>query len=357
MIERPFPASPRVAGHLALLWLLLGAACASLPIPGKQLAPEQIFQRSAPSIVRLQVRRPEGGAIGSGFVIAPSWIATNLHVIDGADEAWVQSREGLRFSVRRVIAMDEVRDLAIIEIIAPSLPALRLADSDSLSEGERVYAIGNPFGLDYTITEGLFSGRRRISDAPPIDVLQVSVSLSPGSSGGPLLNGRGEVVGVAARTIAGQPLGIGVPSNALRELRDRPVEAGVSFAEFRASRGRARPRPGERVRNIPDHPVAYMAGCKADDLKTIEEGVQGAITKGAPMYNRGDPETCFRIYEGAALRLVRDLPQDCKGGRSALEDGVKRASDIESYDDKAWAMRDAFDGLLDVIDRRKEEER
>src|SRR5262245_48689801 len=140
MLQSPLAGSRRVAGCLALVWLLLGAACASLPIPGMQLAPEQIFERSAPSIVRIQVRRPEGGAIGSGFVVAPGQIATNLHVIDGADEAWVQSRDGLRFSVRRVVAMDEVRDLAIVEIFAPKLPPLRLADSDALSEGERVYA-------------------------------------------------------------------------------------------------------------------------------------------------------------------------------------------------------------------------
>jgi hypothetical protein len=314
------------------------------------LAPEQIFERSAPSIVRIQVRRPEGGAVGSGFVVAPGQIATNLHVIDGADDAWIQSRDGMRFIVRRVLAMDEVRDLAILEIFAPDLPPLRLADSDTLTEGERIYAIGNPFGLDYTITEGLFSGRRRVSDEPLFDVLQVSVSLSPGSSGGPLINGRGEVIGVAARTISGQPLGIGVPSNALRELRDRPVQAGVSFAEFRAARGRARPRPGERVRNVPDHPLSFIAGCTPADLGDILGQLQAAIRKGVPIYNSGDPETCFRIYEGAALRLVRDLPVACAGGRSALEDGVKRASTIDSYDDKAWAMRDAIDGLLNVIE-------
>ena len=333
--------------------MLLGSACAGLP--GMPLAPEQIFERSAPSIVRVQVRRAEGAGVGTGFVVAPGHIATNLHVIDGADEAFIQNREGMRYIVRRVVAMDERRDLAIVEIFAPDLPVLPLGDSDALTEGERVYAIGNPYGLDYTITEGLFSGRRRVFDAP-IDVLQVSVSLSPGSSGGPLLNRRGEVVGVATRTIANQPLGIGVPSNALRALRDRPVEAGQSFAEFRAER-RARPRLGERVRNIPDHPVSFIAGCKSDDLASIAAEVQGAINKGAPIYNRGDPETCFRLYEGAALRLVRDLPTACKGGRSALEDGIQRAAGIESFDDKAWAMRDAFDGLLDVIDRRAEEER
>jgi serine protease Do len=352
MIDRVPPGSRRAAGGLALLWFVLGSACAGLP--GMPLGPEQIFERSAPSIVRLQVRRPDGDAVGSGFVIAPGQIATNLHVIDGAQEAYIQSRDGLRYTVRRVLAMDDVLDLAILEIAAPDLRPLRLADSDALTEGERIYAIGNPFGLDYTITEGLFSGRRRIRDTPPVDVLQVSVSLSPGSSGGPLINARGEVIGVASRTIPNQPLGIGVPSNALRALRDRRVEAGVSFSEFRASRGVARPRPGQRVRNVPDHAVAFIAGCKPADLAIIASEVQRAIGKGAPAYNEGDPETCFRIYEGAALRLVRDLPAECAGGRSALQDGMDRASTIDNFDDKAWAMRDAFDGLLDVIDRRQD---
>jgi serine protease Do len=351
MVET-LPSLRRPARCLAFLAALGAAACAGLP--GMTLAPEQIFERSAPSIVRVQVRRAVGGdALGSGFVIAPGQIATNLHVIDGADEISIQSKDGLLFTVRRVLAIDEDRDLAILEIFAPNLRPLRLADSNALTQGERVYAIGSPYGFDYTITDGLFSGQRRVSNTPPIDVLQVSVSLSPGSSGGPLINGRGEVIGVATRTIPGQPLGIGVPSNVLRDLRDKGIQAGVSFAEFRAARGSS-PR---RVRLIPDHAVAFIAGCQREDLRTILMQVQDAIDNGVPLYNGGDPEACFRVYEGTALRLVRELPEACKGGRTALEDGIKRASTIESYDDKAWAMRDAFDGLLDVIARKVREDR
>jgi serine protease Do len=335
---------------LALIWTVLASACAGLP--GAKLAPEQIFQRSAPSIVRIQTRRPEGGAVGTGFVVSRGQIATNLHVIDGAEDAWVQSRDGMRFAIRNVVAFDESRDLAIVEVFAPDLTALTLADSDTLDEGERIYAIGNPFGLDYTITEGLFSGRRRLPDSPPVEVLQVSVALAPGSSGGPLLNSRGEVVGVATRTLqGGQALGLGVPSNALRELRDRPLSAGLTFEEFRASRGQS-PPVGGHVRDIPKHDLSLIASCSDDDLAMIVRALQGAIQKGAPIYNRGDQETCYRIYEGAALRLVRELPATCAGGRTALDAGLTRAADIESFDDKAWAMRDAFDGMLDVIERR-----
>jgi len=342
-----------------LLTVLPGLAGCSM-LPGRALTPQKIFERTAPSVVRIDSVMTEGDAIGTGFVVSDRLIATNLHVIDGASKVSIQFPNGTRALVRRVVAFDEGQDLAILETAARGLRPLTLADSDGLAEGERIYAIGNPLGLDYTITDGLFSGRRRITEDEPVDLLQVSVLLSPGSSGGPLLNERGQVVGVATRTFAQQRYGLGIPSNSVSQLVELSGE-GLAFDQF-AERRRGAKRPpasaagSARRREIPVHPIELISSCSEDDIRIVAVSILEAIDRGAPAYNAGSPEDCYRIYEGAALRIVRDLGERCGGSRDALEYGLDRARGLESFDDKAWALRDSFDGLLDVVRRRIEGE-
>jgi len=344
----------RVTPALSLVTLLCVGAASACALPGRALTPQRIFERTAPSVVRIDSQMPDGAAVGTGFAVGDTQIATNLHVIDGAERVIVQFQDGSRAVVQRVVAFDEGKDLAIVETTARGLAPLPFGDSDALAKGERIYAIGSPLGLDYTITDGLFSGRRRLSDEDTIDLLQVSVPLSPGSSGGPLLNDRGQVIGVATRTFVRQAYGLGVPSNALRTLT-ASADQGASFREFAAERGRRRAlleaQGSPRSRQIPSHPLELVAACPEADLRTLALEIVGAISRGAPAYNAGSPEDCYRIYEGAALRLTRDLAASCPGGSGALAKGLDQAGTLASFDDKAWAMRDAFDGLLDVIRR------
>ena len=113
------------------------------------------------------------------------------------------------------------------------------------------------------------------------------------------------------------------------------------------------PRPNI-VRNVPEHPISYLDGCSDENIREAAEQIAGAIEKGAPIYTADDHESCFRIYEGTALRLENELPSACKGVREALGRGLLRAQTLDSYTEKAWAMRDAFDGLLAVIVQRIE---
>ncbi len=334
-------------GYSVLAIALAGLACSGL-LQRSPPSPRQIFERAVPSVVRVDV--DEGS--GAGFVIdAAGLIVTNLHVIDGTRSAQVRFRDGRTLPVARVRAVDERADLALIEVAASDLPVLPLADSDGIAVGERIYAIGNPLGFDYSMSDGIIGGLRELEGVP---ALQVSVPLSRGSSGGPILSERGEVVGVTRGIVpGGGALGIATPVNSVKALREaadgRPAQPFEEFASARAART---PRGGGRQREVPNHPVALLEGCSEQDLRRSVERVVLAIEEGAPIYNEGDPEGCYRVYARAARDLTTGLSTSCSGGRQALEEGLARADRQAEFDDKAWALRDAFDGLLDVIERR-----
>ena len=105
------------------------------------------------------------------------------------------------------------------------------------------------------------------------------------------------------------------------------------------------------TRNIPRHELSLLAGCSDTSLRTIAARIEAAISVGAPAYNEGNHEGCYRAYAAAAVAIDHEL-KDCAQPRDALLAGVRKADKLVSFDDKAWAMRDAFDGVLDVIARR-----
>ncbi len=325
------------------------------------MQPAMIFQRSKPAIVRIETRTPQGEGIGTGFILGEEGrIATNLHVIGGADEVDVVLYNGVRLPVQTVAAIDPVRDLAIVTVnpIGP-LPTLAIGNSDSVHAGDPVVAIGNPLGvLDYTVSDGLISSIRPVNDE--LVLLQISAPISKGSSGGPLFNSRGEVIGIATFIAdSGQNLNFGIPSKYLSELIGR--DDGFTIRELNdelqrllAARLSERAQPNSRsggiARQIPDHDLSLLDGCKDDSIAEAVESIANAIGSGAPVYNQGNHEACYRIYEGTAMRLEREL--ECPGMREALGRGLLRASTIDDYTGKAWAMRDTFDGLLRVIEKR-----
>jgi hypothetical protein len=108
------------------------------------------------------------------------------------------------------------------------------------------------------------------------------------------------------------------------------------------------------MREGPSHApsLSILDGCTPSDLQTIGEGIDGAISIGAPLYNAGNFAGCYHLYEGTAADLERRLPSTCAGPSRALEAGRTRAASLSEPSDQAWAMRDAFDGLVDVLERR-----
>jgi S1-C subfamily serine protease len=164
---------------------------------------------------------------GSGFILDKAGhVLTNFHVVDGANRGIEVMLSNKRRYQARVVGTDKVHDLALLQIDAPNLQPVTLADSSGLAVGQKVYAIGNPFGLSGTMTTGIISSIRSIrnSDGAPIeDAIQTDAAINPGNSGGPLLNSQGEVIGIntmIASNGADQSSGIGfaIPINTAKAV-------------------------------------------------------------------------------------------------------------------------------------------
>ena len=301
---------------------------------GVSLTPAQIAQAASPSVVI--IRTPLG--LGSGFIATSDGkIVTNFHVIQGAQSAVIVTSDKVEHTDVRVVAVDTLRDLAVLKIDGKNFRPLALADSDLAKPGEHVVAIGNPLGLGDTISDGLVSGIRAL---PSATMLQISAPISPGSSGGPVLNDRGQVIGVSTFVLTGgQNLNFASPINAVKALLIG--DKTLPLAAY---------GPAPRRASIPNHPLSMLNACPAPQLRTVVRTISQAIDVGAPLYNQGNYEACYRVYEGAALASQRSATQ-CPGPTKALADGVSEAEKLTSWSDKAWVMRDAFDGVLALAEK------
>ena len=231
-------------------------------------------------------QRPEPGgrqqSNGSGFIVSKhGYILTNYHVVAGADEIRVHLLDGREFPAE-VVKSDERSDLAVLKIPARTdLPLISLGNSNRLEVGDWVVAIGNPFGLDQTVTAGVISGTGRsdLGLTSRESFIQTDAMISFGNSGGPLLNLNGEVIGINTAVVAsGHGIGFAVPVSAaqrvagslLADLYSTPVWLGImvhnSTPREEQDAGRT---PGERgvwVDSVVPESPAELAGIKAGDL-------------------------------------------------------------------------------------------
>jgi len=188
----------------------------------------EFFGDRVPSEAPSRVER----GVGSGFIVDESGlILTNAHVIDGADRVTVTLRDGRTFD-GTVLGEDRVTDVAVVQIDASDLPTVSLGDSDQLQPGEWAIAIGNPLGLDNTVTAGIISATGRSSAQVGVpdqraSYIQTDAAINPGNSGGPLLNERGQVIGIntAIRANA-QGLGFAIPINTAKRIADELIANG-----------------------------------------------------------------------------------------------------------------------------------
>jgi S1-C subfamily serine protease len=258
-----------------------------------------VYRKALPSVVNITSTAvaydffnrpvPQQGQ-GSGFIIdKQGHILTNNHVIDNAQRVEVTLSDKHKYKAT-VVGVDKQHDLALLLINAPNLVPATLAESTGLVVGQRVYAIGNPFGLSGTMTRGIISAIRSIGvqgGAPIEDAIQTDAAVNPGNSGGPLLNSRGEVIGVTtliASAGADQSAGIGfaIPINTARAVLD-------DFARY----GRVR-RPTLDIETLPIGPdIAEQIGLPADYGILIERTLPGGAAEKAGLHGGNQ-----RLYQG-----------------------------------------------------------
>ena len=169
---------------------------------------------------------------GSGFIVESDGVIwTNAHVVEGADTVTVTLRDGREFS-GEVVGEDPLTDVAVIKVEAQDLPTVTLGNSQELRPGEWAIAIGNPLGLDNTVTAGIVSATGRTSTQirvpdKRVQFIQTDAAINPGNSGGPLLNERGEVIGINTAIIGGaQGLGFAIPINSAQRLAQELIQKG-----------------------------------------------------------------------------------------------------------------------------------
>ncbi len=199
-----------------LCWVLLMSFGAS----SAHAQTAQEIAKSAFSSTVLLVMEDTNGqplSLGSGFFVRDGEIATNLHVVEGAARGYAKLvGQKTKYNIEGVAAVDAERDLVILKVLVAGSPALPLGNSDAVQVGERVYAVGNPKGLEGTFSQGIISSIREVRKDR---LLQITAPISPGSSGGAVLNAKGEVIGVSVATFkGGQNLNFAIPVNYLKML-------------------------------------------------------------------------------------------------------------------------------------------
>jgi serine protease Do len=256
--------------------------------------------------------------LGSGFIIdRDGTILTNYHVVDGAEKIVVTLSDGRSFD-GKVLGRDQKTDIAIVKInAAQDLPVAPLGDSDQLEVGEWVMAIGNPFGLDHTVTTGIVSAKGRQIGAGPYDnFIQTDASINPGNSGGPLLNMRGEVVGIntAIFSRSGGNIGIGfaIPTNLVKgvlpQLKDKgKVVRGYLGAviqrvtpELAETLGLKSPQGALVVETAKDGP-AERAGVRPGDVIVEFNGTKIKDSTDLPLQVAG-----LAPGKGVQIKILRD---------------------------------------------------
>jgi S1-C subfamily serine protease len=222
----------------------------------------QFFGGAMPMPPSEEVQR----GVGSGFITTSDGrIITNAHVVEGADRVEVTLKDGRSFT-GKVIGADPVTDIAVITIEARDLPTVSLSNSDQIQPGEWAIAIGNPLGLDSTVTAGIISATGRSSrevGVPDkrVSFIQTDAAINPGNSGGPLLNLRGEVIGVNTAIIQGaQGLGFAIPINTVQNISQQLIDKGrVDHAYLGIQMVTLSPATKENINRDPNSPITVEA--------------------------------------------------------------------------------------------------
>jgi serine protease Do len=265
-----------------------------VPIPPRQQQPERTPRNRKPA-PQQEEEVPRG--VGSGFIIsADGYVMTNAHVVDGADEVYVTLTDKREFKAK-LIGVDKRTDVAIVKIEGSNLPRLTMGDSNKIRVGEWVIAIGSPFGLDNTVTAGIVSAKAR-DTGEYLPLIQTDVAVNPGNSGGPLINMRGEVIGINSQIYSrsGGYMGISfaVPMDEAMRVADQLRASG------KVTRGRIGVQIGEVTKDVAES--LGLSKAQGALVQRVEPG--GPAEKGG--VEAGD---IILKFNGVAIERSSDLPR------------------------------------------------
>ena len=235
-------------------------------------------------------------ALGSGVIVTnEGHIITNNHVVDQVDEIEVQLSDG-RTKKARLVGADSQVDLAVLKIDDPGVKPLKLADSDMVQAGDFVLAIGNPFGFEETVTDGIISSKGRPNRTDAFgDLLQTNAAINPGNSGGPLINLRGEVIGIntaiISRSGGSQGIGFAIPSNTVRTALESLLKQGRIIRGYLGILSRAL-QPGQNG--------ADTEGVVVDDVVPGSPAAEAQLQKGDVIHK-------FNGHEVKNFPMLRSL--------------------------------------------------
>jgi len=260
-----------------------------VPIPNLPRAPRQNRQQPP------EEAQPRG--VGSGFILtSDGFIMTNAHVVDGADEVVVTLTDKREFKAK-IVGADKRTDVAVVKIQATGLPAVKIGDVGRLKVGEWVMAIGSPFGLDNTVTAGIVSAKQR-DTGDYLPFIQTDVAINPGNSGGPLINMRGEVVGINSQIYSRSGGFMGI-SFAI------PVDEAMRVSEQLRANGRVtRGRIGVQIDQVPKE-VAESIG-----LGKAQGAMIRGVEEGSPADKAGiEAGDIITRFDGKTIEKASDLPR------------------------------------------------
>ena len=278
------------------------------PVP--EIFNDPFFRRFFGSQIPTQPSERIQRGLGSGFITkADGRILTNAHVIDGATDVQVTLKDGRSFQ-GKVLGEDPVTDVAVIKIEANNLPIVQISDSDQTEPGQWAIAIGNPLGLDNTVTAGIISATGRSSSDigiadKRVDFIQTDAAINPGNSGGPLLNEQGEVIGMNTAIIQGaQGIGFAVPINTVEEIAEQLIVTGKA-----------------------EHPFVGI------QMVTLTPDIKQEINR--------DPNSSFRIDTEDGVLIVRIAPNS-----PASEAGLRSGDVIQAINNQPIKTADDVQQLV-----------
>ena len=254
--------------------------------------PRQPRNRPQPPVEESQPR-----GLGSGFILtADGYIMTNAHVVDGADEVMVTLTDKREFKAR-IIGADKRTDVAVVKIEASGLPAVKVGDVSRLKVGEWVMAIGSPFGLENSVTAGIVSAKQR-DTGDYLPFIQTDVAINPGNSGGPLINMRGEVVGINSQIYSRSGGFMGISFSI-------PMDEAMRVSDQLRANGRVtRGRIGVQIAPVSKE-IAESIG-----LGKAQGALVSGVQEGSPAEKAGiEPGDIITRFDGKELDSATDLPR------------------------------------------------